>query len=158
MSQFPLSDVQSGVLNVLSDAPAKVAEPSNAVTQAPPVADPGDGLSEVLRDASETPPTREGLVGKAIEVLKSIYDPEIPVNIYELGLVYQVAEWEPEKIYVKMTLTSPMCPVAGSLPPDVKTKIEAVTGALECRVDVVWDPAWGPDKMSEAARLSLNMF
>jgi FeS assembly SUF system protein len=122
----------------------------------PPVADPGDGLSAVLRDEKQGAPT--GVIGAAVDVLRSCYDPEIPVNIYDLGLIYQIAESEPGKLFVKMTLTSPMCPVAGSLPPEVKQKMAGVPGVSEARVDVVWDPAWSPEKMSEAARLQLNMF
>src|SRR5687768_5917136 len=158
MSQFPLSEVGAGHMDVLSSAEAKVEAASAPVVAPPPVADPGDGLSAVTRDIRDQVELHPGLVGKAVEVLRQMFDPEIPVNIYDLGLIYQVAEWEPGKVYVKMTLTSPMCPVAGSLPPDVKNKVAAVEGVTESKVDVVWDPPWGPEKMSEAAKLQLNMF
>ena len=96
---------------------------------------------------------------KVIEVLQSCYDPEIPVNIYELGLVYGVdVNQETGEVSVKMTLTSPACPVAGSLPPEVEAKIRAVPGVSKVGVEVVWDPPWTPDKMSDAAKLQLNMF
>lgn len=93
-----------------------------------------------------------------VEALKKVFDPEIPVNIYELGLIYDVDIQEGGKVQVKMTLTSPGCPVAGSLPGDVKAKVEAVPGVASAAVDLVWDPAWEPSMMSEAARLQLGMF
>ena len=100
----------------------------------------------------------EDLEPAIVSTLKTIYDPEIPVDIYELGLVYSV-EVEPSgSVAIKMTLTSPMCPVAGSLPPEVETKVREVPGVTEARVDVVWDPPWEPRMMSEVARLKLNMF
>ena len=101
---------------------------------------------------------REKIEEKVVEVLKTIFDPEIPVNIYELGLVYDIDIADDAKVHVKMTLTSPMCPVAGSLPPEVKTKIETVPEVASAEVEVVWDPVWNPSMMSEAARLQLGMF
>ena len=92
-----------------------------------------------------------------IEALRTVYDPEIPVNIYELGMVYGVEVEPPGKVTVKMTLTSPSCPVAGSLPGEVKARIESIPGLTEVRVDLVWDPPWEPSRMSEAARLELGM-
>ncbi|HEV7786472.1 MAG TPA: SUF system Fe-S cluster assembly protein [Thermoanaerobaculia bacterium] len=93
-----------------------------------------------------------------VEALKTVFDPEIPVNIYELGLIYDVDLQEGGKVQVKMTLTSPGCPVAGSLPGEVKAKVEAVPGVASAEIDLVWDPAWNPSMMSEAARLQLGMF
>jgi FeS assembly SUF system protein len=93
-----------------------------------------------------------------VEALKTVFDPEIPVNIYELGLIYDVDIQEGGRVQVKMTLTSPGCPVAGSLPGEVKTKVEAVPGVASADIDLVWDPAWNPSMMSEAARLQLGMF
>ena len=99
-----------------------------------------------------------GLKERVIEVLQTCYDPEIPVNIYELGLVYGVdVDESTGRVMVRMTLTSPACPVAGSLPPEVEAKIRAVPGVGQVSVEVVWDPPWTPDKMSDAARLQLNM-
>ena len=93
-----------------------------------------------------------------VEVLQTCYDPEIPVNIYELGLVYDVDVNEVSgEVRVRMTLTSPACPVAGSLPPEVEAKIRAVPGVNNVSVEVVWDPPWTPEKMSDAAKLQLNM-
>jgi len=95
---------------------------------------------------------------RVIEILQTCYDPEIPVNIYELGLVYDVdVNEETGEVAVRMTLTSPACPVAGSLPPEVEAKIRAVPGVNKVGVDVVWEPPWTPEKMSDAAKLQLNM-
>ena len=93
-----------------------------------------------------------------IEVLREVFDPEIPVNIYELGLIYDVDIQEGGRVQVKMTLTSPGCPVAGSLPGEVQARVEAVPGVASADVELVWDPAWNPSMMSEAARLQLGMF
>jgi FeS assembly SUF system protein len=95
---------------------------------------------------------------KVVEALRTCYDPEIPVNIHELGLVYEVRVEPSAEVYVKMTLTSPNCPVAGSLPVEVKEKIKAIPGVRAANVDVVWEPMWDPSKMSEAARLQLGIF
>ena len=93
---------------------------------------------------------------KIIESLKKIFDPEIPVNIYELGLIYKV-EVDNNKVNVEMTLTSPNCPVAESLPKDVKDGIMQVDGIEEVDLKLVWDPPWTQDMMAEAAKLELNL-
>jgi FeS assembly SUF system protein len=93
-----------------------------------------------------------------VEALKTIYDPEIPVNIYELGLIYDIDLQENGAVKVKMTLTAPGCPVAGSLPGEVQAKVEGAPGVTSAEVELVWDPAWNPSMMSEAARLELGMF
>ncbi len=98
------------------------------------------------------------LQDKVIETLRNCYDPEIPVNIYELGLIYEVKVELSGDVRVKMTLTAPSCPVAGTLPGEVEAKIRALEGANDVKVEVVWDPPWDPTKMSEAARLQLGMF
>ena len=92
-----------------------------------------------------------------IKSLKTVFDPEIPVNIYELGLVYNVACGETGHIDITMTLTSPACPVAGTLPGEVQARVESVQGVGSAKVEVVWDPAWDPSMMSEAARLELGL-
>jgi len=93
-----------------------------------------------------------------VEALKTVYDPEIPVNIYELGLIYDVELQADGLVHIKMTLTSPACPVAGSLPGEVQAKIEGVPGVSSAEIELVWDPVWNPSMMSEAARLQLGMF
>ena len=92
-----------------------------------------------------------------IKEIKKIYDPEIPVNIYELGLIYNIKVNEDKKVDVEMTLTSPNCPVAESLPNEVKQNILKVAGVKDVDLKLVWDPPWTPDKMSEAAKLELNL-
>ena len=94
---------------------------------------------------------------KVITEIKKIYDPEIPVNIYELGLIYDVTVDENNKVYVKMTLTSPNCPVAESLPNEVKNSIKEIKEVNEVDLDLVWDPPWDKSMMSEAAKLELNL-
>jgi FeS assembly SUF system protein len=94
---------------------------------------------------------------QVIEVLRTCHDPEIPVNIYELGLIYGIDVTAKGSVHIRMTLTSPACPVAGSLPPEVESKVRAIDGVSEAKVEVVWDPPWTPDKMSEAAKLTLNL-
>jgi len=96
------------------------------------------------------------LMDKIVEKLKSVYDPEIPVNIYELGLIYDVRINE-KKVSMDMTLTSPHCPVAESLPMEVKRSVEEIPEIEEVEVKIVWDPPWDKTKMSESAKLELNL-
>ena len=94
---------------------------------------------------------------KVINEIKKIYDTEIPVNIYELGLIYKIEIKEQNKVDVDMTLTSPNCPVAESLPKQVKDNIMKVEGVSDVNLNLVWEPPWDKDKMSEAAKLELNL-
>ena len=94
---------------------------------------------------------------KVISEIKKIYDPEIPVNIYELGLIYDISVKNEKDVEVKMTLTSPNCPVAESLPKEVKDSIIAIKGIGKVDLDLVWDPPWDKSMMSEAAKLELNL-
>jgi FeS assembly SUF system protein len=93
-----------------------------------------------------------------VDAIKTCYDPEIPVNIYELGLIYKTDVSPDGSVVIDMTLTSPACPAAGSLPPEVERKVGEVPGVRSVKVNVVWDPVWTPEKMTEAARLQLGMF
>jgi len=95
---------------------------------------------------------------KIILEIKKIYDPEIPVNIYELGLIYNIDIDEKNKVNIDMTLTSPNCPVAESLPNSVKDSVLKVDGVSDVNLKLVWDPPWGKDRMSEAAKLELNLW
>ncbi len=98
------------------------------------------------------------LEDRVVEMLKTCYDPEIPVDIYELGLIYSL-EVSPEgDVDLKMTLTSPACPVAGSLPGEVETKVRGVEGVRRVFLELVWDPPWDKDMMSEVAKLKLGFF
>ncbi len=111
-------------------------------------ADPADTVLQPAVDA---------LGERVIEALRTVYDPEIPVNIFELGLVYKVDIDDDQKVRIEMTLTSPACPVAGTLPDEVKDKVEAVEGVRGATVEVVWDPPWHPGMMTEEAQLELGM-
>ena len=97
------------------------------------------------------------LKDKVIEEIKKIFDPEIPVNIYELGLIYKIEINDKNKVKVDMTLTSPNCPVAESLPNQVKENIMKVEGVSEVDLNLVWEPPWDKDRMSDAAKLELNL-
>jgi FeS assembly SUF system protein len=92
-----------------------------------------------------------------VQTIKTVYDPEIPVDIYELGLIYQVEVDDDGEASIVMTLTSPMCPVAEILPQEVEAKVRAVEGVSSVKLDLVWDPPWSMEIMSEAARLELNL-
>ena len=92
-----------------------------------------------------------------VRALKTVYDPEIPVDIYELGLVYKIDLDESNHAKITMTLTSPMCPVAETLPPEVELKVSGVPGVKSAEIDLVWDPPWDPSMMTDAARLQLGM-
>ncbi len=113
-------------------------------------------------DQAATPPAGEGgqeadaLRDKAIAAISTVFDPEIPVNIYELGLIYSVEVLPSDNIEIVMTLTSPMCPVAESLPIDVETRVREVDEINDVNVMLTWDPPWTPDLMSEAAKLELG--
>ena len=94
---------------------------------------------------------------KIVEEIKKIYDPEIPVNIYELGLIYKIEVDNKNKVNINMTLTSPNCPVAESLPKEVKDSIMKIEGVSDVNLNLVWEPPWNKDMMSEAAKLELNL-
>jgi FeS assembly SUF system protein len=93
-----------------------------------------------------------------IDAIATVYDPEIPVNIYELGLVYAIDIHDDGRVKVEMTLTAPGCPSAQELPVQLREAVMAVPGVTDCEVETVWDPPWDPSRMSEEARLQLNMF
>ena len=104
------------------------------------------------------PPSAGGTLRERVEdALRTVYDPEIPVNIYELGLVYDVDITDEGVVRIKMTLTAPSCPVAGVIPGEVEAKVRAVEGVTDAEVELVWDPPWDASRMSEAARLELGI-
>lgn len=114
--------------------------------------------------AAEAPPAEDdaALEDRIVRTLKTIYDPEIPVDVYELGLIYDIdvqrLDTGERSVHVKMTLTSPACPVAGSLPGEVEQKVAGTAGVDRAEVEIVWDPAWNPSMMSEVAKLELGFF
>ncbi len=99
---------------------------------------------------------KQELEEKVINVLKTCYDPEIPVDIFELGLIYEIRIDNEANVNIKMTLTSPMCPVAGSLPPEVREKIKAIPEVNDANIEIVWNPPWSMEMMSESAKVELG--
>ena len=106
----------------------------------------------------QTPESMREVGKNVLAQLQTVYDPEIPVNIYELGLIYAVVLDEQGAAEIRMTLTTPMCPAAEMLPPEVETKARSVEGVSSVQLNLVWDPPWNPEMMSEAAKLELGMF
>jgi FeS assembly SUF system protein len=123
---------------------SSVKPAENSAAQNQPEAAPQTQDTEALRE-------------KIVDVLRSIYDPEIPVNIYEIGLIYSVDIDPANAVNIRMTLTSPACPAAGTLPGEVEDKTRRVQGVTDVKVDLVWDPTWSPAMMSETAKLQLGM-
>lgn len=121
--------------------------------------EPGEST---LASTESTPPAEGGAEPgseeEVIEVLQTIFDPEIPVNIYELGLIYDVARDDSGDVRIQMTLTSPNCPVAEIMPQEVQDKVNALESVASTQVDIVWDPTWTPEKMSEEAKLELGLW
>lgn len=101
--------------------------------------------------------TNEQIRDQAIDILKTVFDPEIPVNIYELGLIYEVNVNDEKEVHVVMTLTAPSCPVAGSLPGEVEQKLKGMHGITDASVEITWEPAWDMSKMTEEAKLQLGL-
>ena len=111
---------------------------------------PSVRLASVAPDAT--------LLERVVTGVRGVYDPEIPLNIYDLGLIYRIDITEEAHVAIDMTLTSPMCPVAESLPGEVEMAARGVDGVFDVAIELVWDPPWGPEVMSEAARLELGIF
>src|SRR5690606_6713347 len=125
------------------DDPIEQDEPR--VDAATPPAEAGSESDEQLRE-------------RIVDALKTVYDPEIPVNVYGRGMIYDIELAPGGRAVVTVPLTSPSCPVAGSLPLEVEEKLRALPGLEDVRVDLVWDPPWTPEKISEAAKLELGIF
>lgn len=120
--------------------------------------DGGDTHVHGWTPEGEVAPTGKPSEAAIIDAISTIYDPEIPVNIFELGLIYAVEIGDDNAVKVEMTLTAPNCPSAQELPLQVKDMVEKVPNVAGATVEVVWEPAWSPDRMSEDARLALNMY
>ena len=135
-------------------AAATAEAPAGAVASSPPATAP----APTPTDSPSRSIQRKLLEGKVIEAIRQVYDPEIPVNLYDLGLIYEIAVADDNSVKVKMTLTAPACPVAGSLPAEVERRIENVPEVKSADVELVWDPPWTRDRMSEAAQLELGLF
>ena len=136
--------------------PLPMAQPEPQTTSTSTAQDGGAAASfaDLVPDAARTAELQPAIV----EAISTVFDPEIPVNIWELGLIYEVAVEASGRAGVKMTLTAPGCPAAQSLPVEVAQKVKAVPGVTDAIVDVVWGPAWTKDRMSEAAKLQLGLW
>ena len=154
--RYPHSLVSLPVVQAAGTAPP----PASQATAAGPVSDV-PSPTQTAQEPDAVDPTRfveQRLIeGKVIEALRQIYDPEIPIDIYELGLIYDVKVQHDRSVKIKMTLTAPACPVAGSLPGEVERKVESIPEVKSADVELVWDPPWSRDRMSEAALLQLGM-
>ena len=143
---------ESGLPMVAQSIPTSVA-PANANASSSRL------NGNLYDDAKPLNPVERGMLEEEIiEALRTVYDPEIPVNIYDMGLIYEIDVQNDRFIDVKMTLTSPGCPVAGTLPGEVQRKIESVEGVTGASVELVWEPTWTMEMMSEDARLELGFF
>ena len=131
----------------------------NDTIQSEPVADAAKAVPNKIESQSALPPEEtERLGADIVAALKTVYDPEIPADIYELGLIYKVDIKDDRAVSVEMTLTTPNCPAAGELPQMVENAVASVAGVGPVSVSVVWEPTWTPDRMSDEARLVLNMW
>ena len=119
---------------------------------------PQSPVPEAAQASALSPQELDSFTTKLITALKTVYDPEIPVDIYELGLIYKVDVADNKDVKVDMTLTAPNCPVAGEMPENVKAALQLVDGIGEVTVNMTFDPPWTPERMSEEAKLELNMF
>jgi len=115
-------------------------------------------MSGSSRKRSKNPEENLTLEEKIVDALRTVYDPEIPVNIYELGLIYGIELRDGGSVAIRMTLTSPGCPVAGSLPIEVESRLREIPEIASAKVEIVWDPPWNMDMISEAGKLQLGMF
>jgi FeS assembly SUF system protein len=119
--------------------------------------DHSDSAPQEVARVIDTPASLQEVGEQVVAQLKTVFDPEIPVDVYELGLIYTVKIDEQGATNIRMTLTSPMCPAAEELPPEVESKAREVPGVTSVTLDLVWDPPWSPEMMSEAAKLELGM-
>jgi FeS assembly SUF system protein len=157
-------------------APTSASTPTAAAVEPPPAAAP-EPVPDLNVDALLAPPApsasanggqpeigptdpaqTDALKPAIVEAISTVFDPEIPVNIYELGLIYEINVDADRRVGVRMTLTSPACPSAQQLPSEVRYKVKALEGVTDCAVDIVWEPPWTKEMMSEAAKLSLGLF
>jgi FeS assembly SUF system protein len=118
----------------------------------------GEPISQPVGDLVADPLKTLEIKPKVIEALSTVYDPEIPVNIFELGLIYDILVDSSGVVGIKMTLTAPACPAAQTLPVEVRDKVRRIPGVNDARVEIVWDPPWSKDRMSDAAKLQLGMW
>jgi FeS assembly SUF system protein len=118
----------------------------------------GEPLSQSVADLVSDPLKTLEIKPKVIDALSSVYDPEIPVNVYELGLIYDIVVDRAGTVGIRMTLTAPACPAAQTLPVEVREKLKGILGVSDARVEIVWDPPWTKDRMSDTAKLQLGLW
>ncbi len=163
------AEAETPVGSPAAAAVAPAAASGLATDPIAPVLPPPDLNVEALVAPSAAPPAAaafgpvdaartEALKEPIVTAISTVFDPEIPVNIYELGLIYTIEADAESRVHVNMTLTSPACPSAQQLPSEVRYKVKAVEGVSDCTVEVVWEPPWTKDMMSETAKLTLGMF
>jgi FeS assembly SUF system protein len=140
--------------SVAVDEPAPSSFVDTSALTAPAPEKSGDQPSVGEADPAQTAEFQP----KVVEALKTVYDPEIPVDIYELGLIYDITVDAERRALVKMTLTSPACPSAQQIPSEVRYKVKAIPGIADAAVEIVWEPPWDKDRMSEAAKLQLGFY
>ncbi len=124
---------------------------------APPAKPTPEASASPVKEKPSEPIDVDAVHKEIVKAFKTVYDPEIPVDIYELGLIYEIKIEPDGNTYVKMTLTAPNCPAAGILPGQIESAARGVDGVYDVKLDLVFDPPWGPDRMSEAAKLELGM-
>lgn len=151
-------ETPTGELNVQESADPAVQDAAPVPMAIAAVPDAAAAGSEQAALAAAGPVDANRMVERVIDALHTVYDPEIPVDIYELGLIYSIDVSPEGKVAVTMTLTTPACPVAGSMPGQVEKTIRMIDGVTDVVVDLVWEPTWGPAMMTESARLQLNMY
>ena len=151
-AEGPAFDPETGgrdMIDLRATPSSAAATPSPSEAEPPSKAEPPEAMSlDEIALANMT--------AKIVEALKTVYDPEIPVDIYELGLIYKVDYDDPRRVTIQMTLTAPGCPVAGEMPGWVAQAVERVEGIDRCDVDMTFDPPWTPDRMSDEAKLELG--
>jgi len=156
MSDSPQEKVKNVPLDVLNPA-AKVEQLKREFASDPARANLNNrNVIDRAIDQSKTL-EQKAIEEKVIDALRLVYDPEIPVNIYELGLIYEIIVNPDRRVHVKMTLTAPACPVAGSIVAEVERRVENIPEVVSAEVELVWDPPWTKEKMSEAALLELGL-
>jgi FeS assembly SUF system protein len=138
--------------------PLPVIQPPPSNASASPAATPVEQRPQQTAGMMNDPQKNAVLMPLIVKALSTVFDPEMPVNIYDLGLVYDVIVEASSNVGVRMTLTAPACPAAQFLPGQVKKAVEAVPGVADVKVDIVWEPAWSRDRMSDAAKLQLGIF
>lgn len=157
VSSVPSASVPSGPSSVSSSTESAFHPPEawNVDALTAPHPTPAGSAPEIgPMDTAKTAEFQQ----KIIDVIKTVYDPEIPVDIYELGLIYEIVVDAENRALVRMTLTSPACPSAQQIPQEVRYKVKAIPGITDAWVDIVWEPMWTKDRMSETAKLTLGFF